>query len=73
MEGLGVGLFKGSHRYGALDSQGLSKRLYALNFVHGLRSEVRLAAIWARPQWNSFDYEEIGAFAEASGHVLELD
>jgi hypothetical protein len=73
MEGLGVGLFKGSHRDGALDSQGFSERLYALNFVHGLRSEVRLAATWARPQRNAFDYEQTSAFAEASGHMLELD
>ena len=73
MEGLGVGCLVGYDRYRALDGQGLAKRFDSLNLVHRFCGEIRLTAAKARPQRNTFDDEEVGTFAKAACHMLELD
>lgn len=44
--------------YFSIDGNGAAKRFDALDLVHGLRSEIRFAAVRAHPQGNTFDYEE---------------
>jgi len=51
----------------------LSQRLNSFEFMHGLRSEVRLSTAGARPHGDTLNNQEIRAFAKASRHVLQLN
>lgn len=48
------------------------QRLDALDFVQGLRGEVRLAATRARPHGNGLDDQQGRALAEVARNVLQL-
>ena len=63
---------EGSDRNRAIDCNRFSKRLDALNFMHGLGREVRLAAAGARPQRNGFNNKQGRTLPKAARYMLEL-
>ena len=63
---------EGSDRNRAIDCNRFSKRLDALNFMHGLGREVRLAAAGTRPERNGFDNKQGRTFPKAARYMLEM-
>jgi hypothetical protein len=72
IDGLCVRGFKRSYRHRATDSHRFTKRFDALDLVHGLRGEVRLAAARARPHGDAFNDQERCSLAETARDVLQL-